>query len=81
MYISIGIIIVIAFVISVIITRFEIPVLRRKAGQNIREDGPSVTFVQGRDSQYGRDSYNNSGGSCVDCRTFHTRRICSGSVS
>ena len=40
MYISIGIIIVIAFVISVIITRFEIPVLRRKAGQNIREDGP-----------------------------------------
>ncbi|MBQ8151537.1 MAG: phospho-N-acetylmuramoyl-pentapeptide-transferase [Firmicutes bacterium] len=33
-------IIVIAAVISMIITKFEIPVLREKAGQNIREDGP-----------------------------------------
>lgn len=40
MYISIGIIIVIAFLISVVITKLEIPVLKRKAGQNIREDGP-----------------------------------------
>lgn len=39
-YISIGIIMLISFVLSVIITKFEIPVLKRKAGQNIREDGP-----------------------------------------
>ena len=39
-YTSIGIIIIIAFLISVIITKYEIPVLRAKAGQNIREDGP-----------------------------------------
>ncbi len=39
-YINIGIVILIAFVISVIITKLEIPVLRKKAGQNIREDGP-----------------------------------------
>ena len=39
-YTSIGIIIVIAFVISVFITKYEIPVLRAMAGQNIREDGP-----------------------------------------
>jgi phospho-N-acetylmuramoyl-pentapeptide-transferase len=38
--ISIGIVIVIAFIISVIITKLEIPILREKAGQNIREDGP-----------------------------------------
>ena len=30
----------ISFIISVIITKVEIPVLKRKAGQNIREDGP-----------------------------------------
>lgn len=30
----------IALVLSTIITKFEIPVLRQKAGQNIREDGP-----------------------------------------
>ncbi len=39
-YISIGIIMLISFVISVIITKVEIPMLKRKAGQNIREDGP-----------------------------------------
>lgn len=39
-YISIGIIMLISFILSVIITKFEIPVLRKKAGQNIREDGP-----------------------------------------
>ena len=39
-YTNIGIIIIIAFVISVLITKYEIPVLRAKAGQNIREDGP-----------------------------------------
>lgn len=39
-YINIGIIIIIAFLISVMITKYEIPVLRAKAGQNIREDGP-----------------------------------------
>ena len=39
-YISIGIIMLISFVLSVIITKVEIPVLKRKAGQNIREDGP-----------------------------------------
>lgn len=33
------IVIAIAFVIAVIITKCEIPVLRRKAGQNIREEG------------------------------------------
>lgn len=39
-YISIGIIMLISFVLTVIITKFEIPILREKAGQNIREDGP-----------------------------------------
>lgn len=39
-YANIGIIILIAFVISVVITKYEIPFLRAKAGQNIREDGP-----------------------------------------
>ena len=39
-YITIGIVLAIAFVISVIITYVEIPVLRKAAGQNIREDGP-----------------------------------------
>ena len=28
-----------AFVVSLVITKLEIPVLRRKAGQNIREEG------------------------------------------
>lgn len=41
-YTNIGIIIIIAFLISVIITKYEIPVLRAKAGQNIREDGPQT---------------------------------------
>ena len=39
-YISIGIIMLISFIISVVVTKVEIPVLKRKAGQNIREDGP-----------------------------------------
>jgi len=39
-YANIGIIILIGFVISVVITKYEIPFLRAKAGQNIREDGP-----------------------------------------
>ena len=39
-YISIGIIMLISFIISVIITKVEIPVLKRKAGQDNREDGP-----------------------------------------
>ena len=39
-YISIGIIMLISFIISVVITKVELPVLKRKAGQNIREDGP-----------------------------------------
>ena len=39
-YISIGIIMLISFIISVVITKVEIPVLKRKAGHNIREDGP-----------------------------------------
>ncbi len=39
-YINIGIVILIAFFISVVITKLEIPVLRAKAGQNIREEGP-----------------------------------------
>lgn len=43
-YISIGIIILAAFIASVIITKAEIPVLRRKAGQNIREEGPESHF-------------------------------------
>lgn len=43
-YINIGIIIVIAFLIAVVITKIEIPVLRAKAGQNIREDGPESHF-------------------------------------
>ena len=37
--ISLILTIVVAFVIAVIITKFEIPVLRQKAGQNIREEG------------------------------------------
>ena len=39
-YINIVIIILIAFIISVILTKLAIPVLRAKAGQNIREEGP-----------------------------------------
>jgi len=39
-YINIGIVIVIAFIVSVILTKLEIPVLKAKAGQNIREEGP-----------------------------------------
>ena len=39
-YISIGLIMLISFIISVVITKVEIPVLKRKAGQNIREEGP-----------------------------------------
>lgn len=39
-YTNIGIIIISAFIISVILTKLEIPILRAKAGQNIREDGP-----------------------------------------
>ena len=35
-YISIGIIMLISFIISVVITKVEIPVLKRKAGQNAR---------------------------------------------
>lgn len=41
-YTNIGIIIVIAFLISVLVTKYEIPILRVKAGQNIREDGPQT---------------------------------------
>ena len=37
--IHILIVIVCAFIISVIITKIEIPILRQKAGQNIREEG------------------------------------------
>ncbi len=37
--ISLILTIAVAFVIAVIITKFEIPVLRQKAGQNIREEG------------------------------------------
>ena len=39
-YVNIGIIIIAAFVISVILTKLEIPVLKVRAGQNIREEGP-----------------------------------------
>ncbi|MDO4544595.1 MAG: phospho-N-acetylmuramoyl-pentapeptide-transferase [Bacillota bacterium] len=39
-YISIGVIIITAFLLSMIVTKLEIPVLKSKAGQNIREDGP-----------------------------------------
>ena len=39
-YTNIGIIIIIAFAVSVVFTKLEIPVLRAKAGQNIREEGP-----------------------------------------
>ena len=35
-YIIIGIIILISFFISLVITKIEIPVLKKKAGQNIR---------------------------------------------
>lgn len=39
-YINVGMIIIAAFIISVVLTKLEIPVLRAKAGQNIREVGP-----------------------------------------
>ena len=39
-YVNIGIKIIAAFVISVILTKLEIPVLKARAGQNIREEGP-----------------------------------------
>lgn len=41
-YINIGIMIIIGFLISLVITKYEIPILRAKAGQNIREDGPQT---------------------------------------
>ncbi len=41
-YIIIGAIIAAAFVISTVITKVEIPVLKKKAGQNIREEGPEA---------------------------------------
>ena len=39
-YASIAIVIVAAFVISTILTKLEIPVLKERAGQNIRQEGP-----------------------------------------
>ena len=41
-YIIIGIIIGASLIISMIITKVEIPVLKKKAGQNIREEGPKA---------------------------------------
>lgn len=52
-YISIGIIMLISFIISVIITKVEIPVLKRKAGQNIREDGPQSHLSKARTPSMG----------------------------
>ena len=45
-YISIGITILAAFIISVVLTKSEIPILRRKAGQNIREEGPESHYAK-----------------------------------
>ena len=45
-YISIGITILAAFIISVDLTKSEIPILRRKAGQNIREEGPESHYAK-----------------------------------
>lgn len=39
-YTNIGIVIVISFIIAALLTKAEIPILRAKAGQNIREVGP-----------------------------------------
>ena len=36
-YTNIGIVIVISFIIAALLTKAEIPILRAKAGQNIRE--------------------------------------------
>ena len=52
-YISIGIIMLISFIISVVITKVEIPVLKRKAGQNIREDGPQSHLSKAGTSSMG----------------------------
>lgn len=44
-YFSIGIIILLAFIVSVLFTSLEIPILQRKqAGQNIREEGPKSHY-------------------------------------
>ena len=42
-YMTIGIVIAAAFIVSVILTYLEIPILRR-AGQNIREEGPKSHY-------------------------------------
>ena len=42
--ITILIIAAVSFVIAVIITKYEIPFLRKKAGQNIREEGLNPTI-------------------------------------
>lgn len=39
-YVNIVITIAIAFIVSVVLTKLEIPVLRARAGQNIRQEGP-----------------------------------------
>lgn len=46
-YITIGIVLAVAFAAAVIFTPLEIPVLRRKqAGQNIREEGPKSHYAK-----------------------------------
>ncbi len=46
-YITIGIVVVLAFLASVLFTSLEIPILRRKqAGQNIREEGPKSHYAK-----------------------------------
>lgn len=44
-YMTIGIVLVAAFIVSVILTYVEIPILRR-AGQNIREEGPKSHYAK-----------------------------------
>ena len=45
-----------AFVIAVIITKYEIPFLRRKAGQNIREEGLKSHYSKAGTPSMGRIS-------------------------
>ena len=46
-YFTIGFIVVVAFLASVLLTSVEIPILRKKqAGQNIREEGPKSHYAK-----------------------------------
>ncbi len=71
--INIFIIVIAAFVIALIITKYEIPILRKKAGQNIREEG--------LESHYSKAGTPSMGGISIIisvCLTFSVTSLASG---